>query len=61
MAQNETGETLVELGTDDAYYFQIKWKLLPIPKFFAKVKNHCRIACTEDGKLENGFQLALVG
>jgi hypothetical protein len=41
--------TVVELGTADTYYFQIKWKLVPSPKHFAKVRNVCRIACTEDG------------
>ncbi|KAI9556967.1 hypothetical protein GHT06_016761 [Daphnia sinensis] len=44
-----SGETVVELGNRDAYYFQIKWKLTPSIKHIAKVKNICRIACTEDG------------
>ncbi|XP_057373957.1 uncharacterized protein LOC130694869 [Daphnia carinata] len=44
-----SGETVVELGNQDAYYFQIKWKLTPSIKHIAKVKNVCRIACTEDG------------
>ncbi|XP_032786851.2 uncharacterized protein LOC116924435 [Daphnia magna] len=44
-----SGETVVELGNQDAYYFQIKWKLTPSIKHIAKVKNVCRIACTEEG------------
>lgn len=48
-----SGETVVELGNQDAYYFQIKWKLTPSIKHIAKVKNVCRIACTEDGKQVN--------
>lgn len=43
------GETVVELSTEDAYFFQIKWKLMPSSKHFAKLKNVCRIACTENG------------
>lgn len=44
-----SGETVVELDTDDVYYFQIRWKLSPSIMHFSKVKNVCRIACTKDG------------
>lgn len=49
ISKEDSGETVVELGTEDAYYFQIKWKLAPSSKHYARVKNVCRIACTKDG------------
>ena len=48
----DNGETIVELGTADSYYFQIKWKIAPSSREFVKVKNICKINCTEHGKFE---------
>ena len=46
----ETGETVVELGTESNYYFQIKWKIGPSSKEYVKMRNICKINCTEHGK-----------
>lgn len=54
VSQLEMSEGItVELCNDneDAYFYQIKWKLEPCPKHFAKVINYCRLACTEDGTI----------
>jgi hypothetical protein len=48
----ENGETVVELGTADSYYFQIRWRIAPSSREFVRVKNICKINCTEHGKME---------
>ena len=49
LTRNESGERVIELGTANAFYFQIKWKLVPSRKHFASIKNVCRISCTKEG------------
>lgn len=53
VSREETGEIVIDLGTEDAYFFQIKWKIVPSLRHFSRVKNICRIACTQDGNLNH--------
>lgn len=48
-SRGEAGEMVVDLGTEASLFFQIKWKITTSAKHYARVKNVCRIACTEDG------------
>lgn len=59
ISRGTSGEVVLELGTENAFYFQIKWKLIPSIKHFAKIKNFCRIACTQDGNNKE-FRLHLL-
>ena len=56
----ESGEKLIELHNNEVCYFQIKWKLTPSSRHFAKLKNTCRIACTKDGKFKTNTIISFI-